>query len=114
MKATTSFVQQENGPSLRETVPSQENTLAERSLRSIRVGEVLGCYDALLGAGEMAVEELAARTGVHERYLRHWLGEQATIGLVEETEPGRYRLASGIAEVFDGEADRPPFRRCLW
>ena len=45
------------------------------------IGEKLGLYKAL-AAGPMSPEELAAKTGTDERYLREWLASQAAGGYI--------------------------------
>jgi SAM-dependent methyltransferase len=47
------------------------------------MGDKLGLYRALAGAGGMTPVELARRTGVSERYVREWLNAQAAGGYVE-------------------------------
>ena len=47
------------------------------------MGEELGLYRALAGAGALAPSELAARTGTAERYVREWLNAQAAGGYVD-------------------------------
>jgi SAM-dependent methyltransferase len=47
------------------------------------MGDKLGLYRALAGAGPMTSEELAASTGTSERYVREWLNAQAAGGFVE-------------------------------
>ncbi|MCP9487413.1 MAG: class I SAM-dependent methyltransferase [Gaiellaceae bacterium MAG52_C11] len=57
------------------------------------MGDKLGLYRALAGAGGLTPAELAERTGTAERYVREWLGAQAAGGYVEyEPETGRYTL----------------------
>jgi len=46
------------------------------------MGDRLGLYRALAGAGPLTSSELAARTGTAERYVREWLNAQAAGGLV--------------------------------
>ena len=41
------------------------------------LGDKLGLYRAMAGAGSVTSAELAARTGTVERYVREWLGAQA-------------------------------------
>jgi SAM-dependent methyltransferase len=54
----------------------------------VYLGERLGLYGALAGAaGPLTSAELAERTGLHERWVREWAGNQAAAGLVEST-PG--------------------------
>jgi SAM-dependent methyltransferase len=47
------------------------------------MGDRLGLYRALAGAGGLTSDELARRTGVSERYVREWLNAQAAGGYVE-------------------------------
>ena len=47
------------------------------SVALVRIGDSLGLYKKLNEGGAMTVAELAAAAGVHERYLREWLGQQA-------------------------------------
>jgi SAM-dependent methyltransferase len=57
------------------------------------MGDRLGLYKALAGAGPLTPVELAERTGTAERYVREWLNAQAAGGYVEyEPESGRYTL----------------------
>jgi SAM-dependent methyltransferase len=57
------------------------------------MGDRLGLYRALAGAGPLTPGELAARTGTAERYVREWLNAQAAGGYVDyEIDSGRYSL----------------------
>src|SRR3954454_4370414 len=57
------------------------------------MGDKLGLYRALAGAGPLTPAELAERTGTAERYVREWLNAQAAGGYVEyEPDSGRYVL----------------------
>ena len=57
------------------------------------MGDRLGLYRALAGAGPLTPTELADRTGTAERYVREWLNAQAAGGYVEyDPESGRYTL----------------------
>jgi len=57
------------------------------------MGDKLGLYRALAGAGPLTPDELAARTGVAERYVREWLNAQAAGHYVEyDGETGTYTL----------------------
>src|SRR3954468_12889801 len=47
------------------------------------MGDKLGLYRALAGAGALTPTELARRTGVSECYVREWLNAQAAGGYVE-------------------------------
>ncbi len=57
------------------------------------MGDRLGLYRALAGAGPLSPAELAERTNTAERYVREWLNAQAAGGYVEyDSESGRYTL----------------------
>jgi 2-polyprenyl-3-methyl-5-hydroxy-6-metoxy-1,4-benzoquinol methylase len=63
-----------------------ERALAEAAatagLALARVGDRLGLWQAMAGAGPLSSAELAQRTGTTERYLREWLACQAAGGYV--------------------------------
>jgi 2-polyprenyl-3-methyl-5-hydroxy-6-metoxy-1,4-benzoquinol methylase len=57
------------------------------------MGDKLGLYRALAGAGPLTPGELAERTGTTERYVREWLNAQAAGGFVSyDPDSGRYTL----------------------
>jgi 2-polyprenyl-3-methyl-5-hydroxy-6-metoxy-1,4-benzoquinol methylase len=56
------------------------------------IGDKLGLYRAMKGAGPMTSSELAAATNTSERYVREWLSEQATRGYVTYDGNGRFTL----------------------
>jgi SAM-dependent methyltransferase len=57
------------------------------------IGDRLGLYRALAGAGPLTPGELAQRTETSERYVREWLNAQAAGGFVEyDADSGRYTL----------------------
>jgi SAM-dependent methyltransferase len=59
----------------------------------IIVGDKLGLYKAMAGAGPMTSAELAAKTKTTERYVREWLSAQAAGGFVTyEPATGRFTL----------------------
>jgi hypothetical protein len=43
----------------------------------LHIGDRLGLYKAMAGAGPITSSTLAQRTGTTERYVREWLGNQA-------------------------------------
>jgi 2-polyprenyl-3-methyl-5-hydroxy-6-metoxy-1,4-benzoquinol methylase len=75
------------------------------------MGDKLGWYRAMAGAGGLSPAELAERTGSAERYVREWLNAQAAGGYVTDPSspayvPGLFQTAIGsvldyprIAEV---------------
>ena len=57
------------------------------------MGDRLGLYRALAGAGPLTSAELAERTQTAERYVREWLNAQAAGGYVTyDPDAGRYTL----------------------
>ena len=48
----------------------------------LALGDKLGLFQALADGGPATSEELAARTGTSERYVREWLGAMAAGGYV--------------------------------
>ncbi|WP_336211007.1 class I SAM-dependent methyltransferase [Nonomuraea sp. LPB2021202275-12-8] len=75
----------------------QERVGAALSLLN-NLGDQLGIWRAMAGAGPLTSAELAERTGLAERYLREWLGGQAVAGHVEYAD-GRYTLPPEHAAV---------------
>jgi SAM-dependent methyltransferase len=59
------------------------------------MGDRLGLYRALAGAGPLTPAELAQRTGTAARYIREWLGQQAAGGYIDyDPDSGRYTLSA--------------------
>lgn len=57
------------------------------------IGHRTGLLDSLRGAGFATSNEIAARAGLNERYVREWLGAMVTAGVIEyEPVNRRYRL----------------------
>ncbi len=57
------------------------------------MGDKLGLYKAMAGAGGLTPVELARRAGANERYVREWLNAQAAGGYVEyDPAAGTYTL----------------------
>jgi 2-polyprenyl-3-methyl-5-hydroxy-6-metoxy-1,4-benzoquinol methylase len=57
----------------------------------IHLGDRLGLYQAMRGAGPMTSGDVAAATGLHPRWLLEWLRSQAAAGLLD----------SGDGEIFE-------------
>ncbi|HEY1917486.1 MAG TPA: methyltransferase domain-containing protein [Streptosporangiaceae bacterium] len=73
------------------------------------MGDRLGFYRALAGAGPLSPADLAQRTGTAERYVREWLNAQAAGGYVEyDPDSGRYTLPPEQAVALT-DADSPAF-----
>jgi len=73
------------------------------------MGDKLGLYRAMAGAGPLTPAELAERTSTSERYVREWLNAQAAGGYVEyEADSGRYVLPPEQAVALTDE-ESPAF-----
>jgi hypothetical protein len=71
------------------------------------LGDRLGLYDALAGAGPLTSVEVAERSGCAERYVREWLNSQAAAGYVEyDPETTSYTLPPEHAAVL-ADAESP-------
>ena len=66
------------------------------------MGDKLGYYRALAGAGPTSSAELAEKTQTNERYAREWLNAQAAGGFVEYAD-GRYVLPAEHAIALTDE-----------
>ena len=63
----------------------------------IYVGIELGLYAALREGGGATPPEFAERTGLHERWLREWLQQQASSGLLDyDAETKRFAIAPEV------------------
>ena len=59
----------------------------------IVIGDKLGLYKAMSGAGPMTSAELSKKTGTAERYVREWLAAQAAGGFITyDAASGKYTL----------------------
>jgi SAM-dependent methyltransferase len=73
------------------------------------IGDKLGLYKALAGAGPMSCADLARKTGTNERMVREWLAAQAASGyLTYDAVKDRYELPPERAMVLANE-DSPVF-----
>ena len=82
---------------------------ATASAALVVIGDRLGLYKAMAGAGPLSPAELAGRTGTAERYVREWLLNQAAGGYVAyDPATGRYPLPPEQALALADE-DGPAF-----
>jgi SAM-dependent methyltransferase len=80
----------------------------------VSLGMKLGLYKAMAGAGPIRSDELAARTGCAERYVREWLNAQAAGGYVGyHAISDTYELSPEQAVVLADE-DSPVFIPHAW
>ena len=63
----------------------------------IYLGDKLGLYQALDGAGLVTSAELAQKTGLHERWVREWIRGQAAAGIIDYKGDDRFELSPEIA-----------------
>jgi 2-polyprenyl-3-methyl-5-hydroxy-6-metoxy-1,4-benzoquinol methylase len=78
------------------------NAVGAFDLFSVYLGERLGLYRALADHGPMTSAELSAAAGIHERYAREWLEQQAASELLDvegEADERRFSLPAGHDEV---------------
>ena len=79
--------------------------LGALELQAVYLGDRLGLYRALADGGAVTAPELAERAGIHRRYAREWLEQQAVAGILEVDDAGaepdarRYSLPVGHAAV---------------
>ncbi|NEK34377.1 class I SAM-dependent methyltransferase [Rhizobium leguminosarum] len=73
------------------------------------LGDQVGLYKAMADGAPMSVQDLSAKTGVKERYLREWLSAQAAADYVAYDEKtDRFSLTPEQAMVF-AEENSPAF-----
>ena len=78
---------------------------ATLSAALVVIGDQLGLYKAMAGAGPVTSAQLAERTGTAERYVREWLNAQAAGGYVTyDAATGRYTLPPEQALALADEA----------
>jgi ubiquinone/menaquinone biosynthesis C-methylase UbiE len=72
----------------------------------VGLGDQLGLWKAMAGAGPLTVAQLAARASVTERYLREWLSAMAASGFVtHDAEADAFELpAAGAAVLADEDS----------
>ena len=74
------------------------------SISLVRMGTSLGLYKALHEGGPMTSEDVAARTGLHERYVREWLSHHAASGYANyDPSTKTFELSPEQAAVFADE-----------
>ncbi|MEZ5145293.1 MAG: class I SAM-dependent methyltransferase [Acidimicrobiales bacterium] len=69
----------------------------------IHLGDRLGLYRAMDGAGPLTTAELADRTGLQERWLLEWLRSQGAAGLLATGDGETFTLAPEAAAVLADE-----------
>lgn len=70
----------------------------------VHLGDELGLYRAMAGAGPMHARDLAAATGLVERWVLEWLRCQGAAGIVETADGEQFELSDEGADVLANEA----------
>ncbi|MHB1853821.1 MAG: methyltransferase domain-containing protein, partial [Acidimicrobiales bacterium] len=70
----------------------------------IHLGDRLGLYRAMTGAGPLSAADLAGRTGLQERWLLEWLRSQAAAGLLDTADGMRFELGAAAEAVLADES----------
>jgi precorrin-6B methylase 2 len=78
--------------------------LGTMDLLHIYIGQKLGLYAQMASAGSVTPSDLASGSGMHQRYAREWLEQQAVTGIlvvedIAAPDQRRYRLPAGHAEA---------------
>lgn len=69
----------------------------------VHLGDRLGLYKAMAGAGSLGADELAKRTGLDRRWVLEWLRGQGAAGLVDTTDGEVFDLSDEAAAVLADE-----------
>lgn len=70
----------------------------------VALGEKLGLYKVMAGAGSLSAAEVARRSGCGERYIQEWLNSQVAGGYVDyEADTGNYVLTPEQATMLADE-----------
>ena len=78
---------------------------AETVAAMIFVGDRLGLFAAMAGAGPLSADDLAARTGLHPRWLLEWMRLQAAGRVLYYRGDDRFELPAEAHDVLvDGES----------
>jgi 2-polyprenyl-3-methyl-5-hydroxy-6-metoxy-1,4-benzoquinol methylase len=95
-------------------------TIGAFDVCGVYIGDRLGLYRALAECGPASAAELAGAAGIHERYAREWLEQQAASAILDviDAEDGarRFVLPAGHAEALLDEESLnyvSPFGRLL-
>lgn len=75
----------------------------------IHLGDRLGLYGAMSGAGPLSSAEVASATDLHERFVREWLLCQAAARLIDRHEDGTFELTDVQSAVLADEAGSVSF-----
>jgi 2-polyprenyl-3-methyl-5-hydroxy-6-metoxy-1,4-benzoquinol methylase len=77
----------------------------ERISLLIHLGDRLGLFTSMWDAGPLTAQELAGRTGLHERWLREWLRAMGAAELLDTDDGETFELNEVGAAVLADEQD---------
>jgi SAM-dependent methyltransferase len=87
----------------------------------VLLGDKLGIYKAMGDGKAVTPEDLAAKTGLNERYLREWLSAQAAAGYIDyNAKSKKFKLTAEQACAFADEGGPAFFAgafevaQCMW
>ena len=98
------------------------SVLGTLDILTVHIGDQFGLYDLLHRSGPLDVDEVAERSGMHPRYVREWLEQQAVAGLIDVDDPAldagsrHYSLSDDHAAVLsdpDSLSFFTPFARMV-
>ena len=98
------------------------SVLGTLDIVTVHIGDQLGLYDLLHRDGPLDVDAVADGSGMHRRYAREWLEQQAVAGFVDVEDPAappherRYSLSEAHAAVLcdaDSLTYSTPFARMM-
>ena len=84
-----------------------EAGLGAFDLLTVYIGDRLGLYPLLAEIGPVTPDEFARKAGIHARYAREWLEQQAVTGILDVDDPSkgegdrRYSLPTAHAEALN-------------
>jgi 2-polyprenyl-3-methyl-5-hydroxy-6-metoxy-1,4-benzoquinol methylase len=99
---TTAIIQPDTVEQVAEKTVGYLSSAAVAGL--IYLGDQLGLYTAMQGAGPLTSEQVAGRAGLHERWVREWLHGQASAGLVRYAGDAHFELTEAQAAVLADDA----------
>ena len=82
--------------------------MGEQVSAMIHLGDRLGLYRAMAGAGAMTPNIVAEKAGLHPRFVHEWLYGQAAAGLMDYDD-GAFTLTNEQAAVLADESDSLAF-----
>src|SRR5439155_17132092 len=79
-----------------------------------RLGDQLGIWKAMAGAGPLTVSEVAERSGCHERYIKEWLAAESAGGYIDyDAATETFSLSDEVAFAMADESS-PVFLGGAW